>query len=50
MLSVLSPAKSLDFDSPLPTPKHTEPRLVAQSVQLVDVMRTYAPSDLAKLR
>lgn len=49
MLSVLSPAKSLDFDSPLPTPKHTEPRLVAQSVQLVDVMRTYAPSDLAKL-
>lgn len=49
MLSVLSPAKSLDFDSPLPTAEHTTPRLLEQSVELIDVMRTISPGDLARL-
>ena len=49
MLSVLSPAKSLDFESPLPTTEHTTPRLLEQSVELIDVMRTISPGDLARL-
>ena len=49
MLSVLSPAKSLDFESPLPTSRHTAPRLLEQSVELIDVMRTKSPGDLVKL-
>ena len=49
MLSVLSPAKSLDFESPLPTAEHTTPRLLEQSMELIDVMRTISPGDLARL-
>ena len=49
MLTVLSPAKSLDFESPLTTRKRTEPRLVDESVQLINVMRTKTPADIARL-
>lgn len=49
MLSVLSPAKSLDFETPLPTKKHSEPRLVGQSDGLIEIMRTKSPADVAKL-
>ena len=38
MLILLSPAKSLDFESPLPTRKHTEPRLLPESQRLIEVM------------
>lgn len=49
MLTVLSPAKSLDFDSPLPTRKFSEPRLLAEATRLIDVMRTKTPADIASL-
>ncbi len=49
MLTVLSPAKSLDFESPLTTRKRTEPRLMDESVQLINVMRTKTPADIARL-
>lgn len=49
MLSVLSPAKSLDFETPLPLKKHSEPRLVGQSVGLMEIMRTKSPADIKKL-
>lgn len=49
MLSVLSPAKSLDYESPLPTKKHSEPRLVGQSAGLIEIMRTKTPADISKL-
>lgn len=49
MLTVLSPAKSLDFESPLTTRKHTEPRLLDESAGLIDVMRTKTPADIARL-
>ncbi len=49
MLTVLSPAKSLDFDTKLPTKKHTEPRLVEQSAELIEVMREKSPADIATL-
>lgn len=49
MLTVLSPAKTLDFESPLPTQKHSEPRLVGESAGLIEIMRTKSPADIAKL-
>lgn len=49
MLSVLSPAKSLDYETPLPTKKHSEPRLVGQSAGLIEIMRTKSPADISKL-
>ena len=36
MLVLLSPAKSLDYESPLLTKKATKPRLLEHSAELVD--------------
>ena len=47
VLIVVSPAKSLDFESPLPTRKHSEPELLDRSEELVSVMRQRSPDDLA---
>lgn len=48
MITVLSPAKSLDFDSPTPDEVlslATMPRFIAESSQLMDVLRAFdAPS------
>ena len=49
MLALLSPAKSLDLESPLPTRKHTEPRLLEASEELVRVMRGKSVSQVAEL-
>ncbi len=49
MLVLLSPAKSLDFESPLPTRKHTEPRLLERSAELIEVMREKSTSEIAAL-
>ena len=49
MLAVLSPAKSLDYESPLPTRKHSQPRLLAEAQGLIDVMRTKTPAEIASL-
>lgn len=49
MLALLSPAKSLDLDSPLPTRKHTQPRMLEQAEELVEVMRQRSPEDISEL-
>lgn len=49
MLVLLSPAKSLDFESPLPTRKHSEPRLLDESERLIEVMRGKSTSEIAGL-
>ncbi len=50
MLLLLSPAKSLDYDTPLPEGlPHTTPSFVAQSAALIDVLRTQSPQDIAAL-
>jgi len=49
VLLVLSPAKSLDYESPLATKKFSEPQLVDHAAELVDVMRTKSPAQLSKL-
>lgn len=49
MLALLSPAKTLDLSSALPTRKSTQPRLLARSAELVAVLRERSPNDLAAL-
>lgn len=48
-MSLLSPAKSLDFERPLATKKATEPRFLDQSQELIDVLRTKSLADVAGL-
>ena len=49
MLIVVSPAKSLDYESPLPTKKFTQPTMLDRSAELIEVMRTKTPEEIAKL-
>lgn len=49
MLTLLSPAKSLDFESKLRTKKFSQPRLVDESVQVMDALRRLGPGELSKL-
>lgn len=49
MLVLLSPAKSLDYESKLPTRKHTEPRLLEHSLELVELMRKKSVPEIAEL-
>ena len=44
MLFLLSPAKSLDYDTPLPGGlPHTLPAFVPQAQQLIAVLQAYLP-------
>ncbi|WOE40498.1 peroxide stress protein YaaA [Acinetobacter chinensis] len=49
MLALISPAKTLDYETALPTDMHTLPRLLDQSQQLIDLSRKLSASDIAKL-
>lgn len=49
MITLLSPAKSLDFESRPATRKHTEPRLLGEAEQLIEVLRGLSVSELAGL-
>ncbi len=49
MLAVISPAKTLDFDSKAKTPKFTQPQFTAQSAVLIERLRELDPPALAQL-
>lgn len=50
MLFLLSPAKALDYETPLPEGlAHTQPLFVAQAAALIEVLRALAPHELAQL-
>lgn len=49
MLFLLSPAKTLDYDSPLPPVQPTQPLFTARSAELIAQLRTYAPQQIASL-
>ncbi|CAH0532668.1 Peroxide stress resistance protein YaaA [Vibrio stylophorae] len=49
MLIVVSPAKTLDYETPLPTDRYTQPAFLDQSAQLIERCRTLTPVDIAKL-
>ncbi len=47
MLAILSPAKTLDFDTPLTTKKFSEPLFVGESTELIGHLRKLSPRDLS---
>ena len=49
MLIVVSPAKSLDFESKLPTKKHSEPRMLDDAEELIEVMSEKSPTEISKM-
>lgn len=49
MISVISPAKSLDFDTPLATDRCSEPLLSDRSARLVDHLSGQTAADLERL-
>ena len=50
MLFLLSPAKSLDYDTPVPEGlPHTTPQFVPQSTALIEVLREQSPQQIASL-
>ncbi len=49
MKIVISPAKSLDFESKLPTTKYTQPIFLKESEQLNKVLARKSPKSLSKL-
>lgn len=50
MLIVLSPAKTLDYESPLPAGlASTQPAFLARSSELIDILRPLTPAQVASL-
>ena len=49
MLIVISPAKSLDFETPVHTKVATQPTLLDQSQQLIQLLKELAPQDISTL-
>jgi cytoplasmic iron level regulating protein YaaA (DUF328/UPF0246 family) len=49
MLIVLSPAKSLDLDTPSPTKEHTLPAFLERAAQLIGVLRDLSPGQVGDL-
>ncbi len=49
MLMVISPAKTLDYESPLATQKYTQPALLKYSQQLIEIARQLSPAQVASL-
>lgn len=49
MLALISPAKTLDYETALPTDIYTQPRLLEQSQQLIDVCRKLSATEIASL-
>ena len=49
MLFLLSPAKSLDYDTPAGDVPHTQPLFTRQSQQLIDLLKVKSPQEIAEL-
>ena len=49
MLMVISPAKTLDYDSTPITDRFTQPRYLEDSQELIDVLKDKSPQDIAEL-
>jgi cytoplasmic iron level regulating protein YaaA (DUF328/UPF0246 family) len=49
MLILLSPAKSLDYETAPTTDRHTLPVFAKEAAQLIEVLRPYTPAQIASL-
>jgi uncharacterized protein len=49
MLIVLSPAKTLDYDTPPPDFPHTMPDFISHSAELIQTLRKFSPAQIGSL-
>ena len=49
MLIIISPAKTLDYESPLATTRFTQPELLAHSAELMEYCRELTPAQIGSL-
>ena len=49
MLMVISPAKTLDYESPLATQKTTQPDFLEDACELIDQLKDLEPHDILSL-
>ena len=49
MLFLLSPAKTLDYETPAHVAAHTKPLFTRQAAELIGVLREHTPADIASL-
>ena len=49
MLTIISPAKSLDFDSKVATKKHSNPQFLKDASELVAGLRKLSPASISSL-
>jgi cytoplasmic iron level regulating protein YaaA (DUF328/UPF0246 family) len=49
MLFLLSPAKSLDYTTPVGAVPHTQPLFVPQAAELIDILQEKTPREIAEL-
>lgn len=49
MLFLLSPAKALDYDTPAGDVPHTQPLFVPRAAELMGILKTQSPQDIASL-
>lgn len=49
MITILSPAKTLDFQSPLPEMEFSQPKFLEESTQLITKLRTLSKRKVSKL-
>jgi len=49
MLMLISPAKTLDFESPVPVSDYTQPALLDHSQQLINIAKQLSPAEIASL-
>lgn len=49
MLIVISPAKNLDYDTPATTSVNTQPEMLNEAQELIDVCRKLSPEDVGNL-
>lgn len=49
MLTVISPAKTLDYESPVTTKLHSMPRFMEHSAQLINTLETLSVQEVAEL-
>ena len=47
MKFLISPAKTLDLDSKLPTKESSQPIALSQAQALIDTIKPYTPADVA---
>ncbi|WP_241645740.1 peroxide stress protein YaaA [Rosenbergiella metrosideri] len=49
MLMLISPAKTLDYESPVPVSDYTQPELLNASQQLINITKKLSPAEIASL-